>query len=114
MDFRATKTPAVTKFMAALYFFPMEATKNLLAKINIVVSQSAVSNSLHQVVNIIIRYLGNRYVKLPRTPEEVITIKIGFFEKYNFPGMIGCIDGTLCPFFRPQRIILYILEICSL
>jgi hypothetical protein len=35
-----------------------------------------------------------KYVKFPRTPEEIITIQTGYFKNYNFPGVIGCIDGT--------------------
>jgi hypothetical protein len=50
-----------------------------------------------------VRYLGNAYIKFPQTLEEVVEVKRGFFEKFNFPGVIGCIDGSFVAIVAPPR-----------
>jgi hypothetical protein len=50
-----------------------------------------------------VRYLGNAYIKFPQTLEEVVEVKRGFFEKFNFPGVIGCIDGSFVEIVAPPR-----------
>lgn len=57
-------------------------------------SQSTVSRHLHEIVNIMVNHLGNRYIKFPQTVEEIITTKQGFFAKHGIPGIVGCIDCT--------------------
>lgn len=43
---------------------------------------------------IISENLGPNYIRFPRTEEEITDVKMRFEEMYDFPGMVGVIDGT--------------------
>ncbi|XP_071573951.1 putative nuclease HARBI1 [Temnothorax nylanderi] len=63
--------------------------------INSAVSQPSVSRCIKNVTKALNQpEVLNRWVKCPSTLEEVKRIRDGFWEKYQFPGIIGCIDCT--------------------
>ncbi|RVE41269.1 hypothetical protein evm_014081 [Chilo suppressalis] len=68
------------------------------------VAQQTVSAVLAEVTaainNIIIR---NKYIKFPQTPAQRNANKLRFYNKFGFPGVIGCIDGTHVAIVRPNE-----------
>lgn len=83
-------------------------------------SQPSVSRYIHEVVDILVEQLGQRYIKFPQNPAEILDVKNGyvsqcgqnftytafcyfrFFVKYNIPGIIGCIDCTHIKIVTPK------------
>lgn len=55
--------------------------------------QSTVSRIVIKVCEAIAG-LRNRFIKMPSTPEEILTCQNNFYQKFRFPRVIGCIDGT--------------------
>ncbi|CAH1379238.1 unnamed protein product, partial [Tenebrio molitor] len=59
------------------------------------VSQSSACRCIEEVTNALNREeIFNLWVKFPRTIVECENLKQMFFEKFNFPGVIGLIDCT--------------------
>ncbi|XP_011863014.1 PREDICTED: putative nuclease HARBI1, partial [Vollenhovia emeryi] len=66
------------------------------------VSQPSVSRCINNVTRALNQTeIFNRWVKCPSTLEEVKSIRDGFWQKYNFPGIIGCIDCTHVAIIAP-------------
>jgi hypothetical protein len=92
--------------MAALHFFSHGSYQKSIGK-----DQHCSFLNLQSVtaVTVTIRLLTlsldiweiGKCVKFPRTPEEIITIQTGYLKNYNFPGVIGCIDGTFVSIVPP-------------
>ncbi|KAK5646361.1 hypothetical protein RI129_004825 [Pyrocoelia pectoralis] len=55
------------------------------------ISQAAVSQSLHEIVDIFLVNIADEYIK----------VKAGFFNKFQFPGIVGCVDGTHIRIYPP-------------
>ncbi|KAI8433384.1 hypothetical protein MSG28_015424 [Choristoneura fumiferana] len=62
------------------------------------VDKSTVCRTVHRVINAINRRLFPSIVKWPHRIEDVVQ---KFYELYNFPNVIGIIDGTLIPIDAP-------------
>ena len=60
-------------------------------------SKSAISLCVNEVCNIITNYLGPMFIKYPVTQGEVQSAIDGFLQKFGFPQVMGCIDGTHIP-----------------
>lgn len=59
-----------------------------------VVSQPMVSRYIAKYSEIITTHLAPRYTRFPQSVIEINTTKQKFMLKYNFPGILGVIDGT--------------------
>ena len=46
---------------------------------------------------------SSKYIKFPKTKEEVEESSSLFYAKYGFPQCIGAIDGTLVPIKQPSE-----------
>lgn len=44
---------------------------------------------------------ASKYIKFPRSEEELTLKKQGFYKKYGFPNVIGAIDGTHIQIQKP-------------
>ncbi|XP_031334651.1 putative nuclease HARBI1 [Photinus pyralis] len=67
------------------------------------VSQPSVSRSVGEVTDAInTPEVFNRWIKFPRNLEELNACRLRFFQKFNFPGVIGCIDCTHVAIFPPN------------
>lgn len=92
---RSTKIPKVVRFLVCLHFYAQGSyQKSVGADSRCTMSQPAVSRCIKEVTNIIVVQLSQRFINFPTTQHEITTVKNGFFEKFNFPGVIGIIDGT--------------------
>ena len=58
---------------------------------------------VNEVCNTITNYLGSIFIKYPVTKEEVQSAIDGFLQKFGFPQVIGCIDGTHIPIQQPNE-----------
>jgi hypothetical protein len=92
---RITKIPPVVRFITTLHFLAQGSYQKSIGKDqHCSISQSEVSNSLHEMIDILLEHAAVNYIRFPRNVTEVTRIKTGFFEKFGFPGILGCIDGT--------------------
>lgn len=91
--------------MIALRFYATGCYQsNVAADTFFCVSQSSVSRSLKEVTLALnTPEVFNRFVKFPSTLQELNDIRRKFFEKYNFPGIIGIIDCTHVAIVSPPR-----------
>lgn len=64
-------------------------------------AQSTMSKSLTQVIDVLETYVCPEAIKFPTEEAEKNAIKLGFFQKSGFPGVIGCVDGTHIKIFPP-------------
>lgn len=53
-----------------------------------------ISRYVNKYSLIITRFLSYRYIQFPRTAVEIAETKTKFDRQFNFPGIIGVIDGT--------------------
>ncbi|XP_055703582.1 putative nuclease HARBI1 [Phlebotomus papatasi] len=61
-------------------------------------SQASVSRCVTEVANILNYKLSSEFLTFPTNPEEKEAVKEGFYEKFNFPGVIGsmtCMEVTI-------------------
>jgi hypothetical protein len=73
---RVTKIPAIRKFTTALHFFAHGSYQKAVGiSQHSGLSQTSVSNSFHEVIHVMVRYLGNAYIKFPQTLEGIVEVK---------------------------------------
>ena len=66
------------------------------------ISQPSVSRIINRVSRALCRKAAQVIRFPPSTCEELQRVSAGFFEKYGFPGVIGCIDGSLIRIKAPS------------
>lgn len=64
-------------------------------------AQSTFSNSQKEVMDIL-EELCEDWINFHMSDQEKDECKLFFYEKSNFPGVIGCIDGTHIKILKPQ------------
>ncbi|XP_039764330.1 putative nuclease HARBI1 [Pararge aegeria] len=93
---------AETKILVALAFYASGCYQTLVGQSALHnVAQKTVSRAVRQVteaLNIIFR----KYVKWPTQSDTRNAIKAKFYQKFDFPGVLGCIDGTHVAIIRPK------------
>ncbi|KAJ8914147.1 hypothetical protein NQ315_016225 [Exocentrus adspersus] len=63
--------------------------------LNHAVSQASVSRCIQQVTDAFnTPNIFNDNIHLPRNVDELVRVRNKFYEKYNFPGVAGCVDFT--------------------
>lgn len=67
------------------------------------VSQASVSRCIHQVTGLICDKLMPTWVEFRVDRHSLSIIKAGFQRKFNFPGVIGCIDCTHVKIIGPTN-----------
>ena len=48
------------------------------------------------------RYI-NEYVAFPQEENGIRVLKQGFYDRSNFPNVVGGVDGSLIPIKKPPR-----------
>ncbi|KAK4882460.1 hypothetical protein RN001_005779 [Aquatica leii] len=92
---RNTRIPKVVKFTTALHFFAHGSYQKPVGKdYHCSLSQASVSRCLNEIMGIINEHLIHRYIRFPTTLQDITRVKNGFYEKFDFPGVLGCIDCT--------------------
>lgn len=91
---RITRTPKVIQFIASLHFYAHGSYQKSIGKDrDCALSQASVSRCLRKVTNTIVNHFSRRYIKFSVTLQQIADVK-RFFKNLNFPGVVGCIDGT--------------------
>ncbi|KAJ8727411.1 hypothetical protein PYW07_001530 [Mythimna separata] len=100
---RKTAVRNELKILAALSFFANGSyQRNVGASFLCNMSQPTFSKCLHEVTDALnVREVLLKYIKFPKSQQERENIMKGFMEKFGFPGIIGCIDGTHVALIRP-------------
>ena len=65
--------------------------------------KSTVSAIIRRVCKVITVHLTSKYIKFPKTKEEVEESSSLFYAKHGFPQCIGAIDGTHVPIKQPSE-----------
>ena len=66
------------------------------------VARCSVGKVLHEICKIITEDLGLQLIKFPVEEEEVTDTTAQFLNRFGFPQVIGCIDGTHIPVKQPS------------
>lgn len=97
----STAIPFELRFLATLNFFANGSYQKPTAEGRLVCqAQSSMSNSLHIVLNELLK-LAPKYIRFPRTPEEVRASKLKFSAKFRMSGILGAVDGTHVAIIQP-------------
>ena len=65
--------------------------------------KSTVSAVIRRVYKVITVYLTSKYIRIPKTKQEVEESLSLFYAKHGFPQCIGAIDGTHVPIKQPSE-----------
>uniref|UniRef100_A0A1I8NJI8 Uncharacterized protein n=1 Tax=Musca domestica TaxID=7370 RepID=A0A1I8NJI8_MUSDO len=57
------------------------------------IPHNTISTTIPEVCDAIYKVLQPDYLKVPSTEKEWQAVSEKFYEKWNFPNCIGCIDG---------------------
>ncbi|XP_050515302.1 putative nuclease HARBI1 [Diabrotica virgifera virgifera] len=92
---RITSVPNHLKVLCALHFYAQGNYQKAVGQDFLLgMSQPMVSRCINTISEILSNHIGRRYIKFPSTVEEKRLLTQGFMNKFNFPGVIGCIDCT--------------------
>ncbi|XP_045760645.1 putative nuclease HARBI1, partial [Maniola jurtina] len=100
---RRTAVRIELKILAALHFYATGTYQRPIGtSIFNTMSQPCFSRCLREVTDALnAREVLTKYIKFPASQRERETIMQNFMEKFGFPGIIGCIDGTHVALVRP-------------
>lgn len=59
--------------------------------------------SIHQVTAAIDTFLANEAIVFPQTRRELNAKKAAFMNRFNFPGVVGVVDGTHIAILKPNE-----------
>ncbi|XP_065089161.1 putative nuclease HARBI1 [Ochlerotatus camptorhynchus] len=93
----------IIKLAAALRFFAEGGyQKGAGNDLFVGVAQPTLSKILTKVIDVFEEHVCATVITFPTNEAEKNSIKMGFFEKTGFPGVIGCVDGTHVKIFKPR------------
>ncbi|KAF9800174.1 hypothetical protein SFRURICE_002860, partial [Spodoptera frugiperda] len=97
-----TDVPEAEFILIALAFYASGSYQNLIGQSALHnVSQITVSRSIKEVTEALNK-IYHKYIKWPTQSDERNIIKVKFYQKFGFPGILGCIDGTHVAILRPH------------
>ena len=67
------------------------------------IARCTVGQVVKEICGILTRDLGPELIKFPVEKEEVLVASAQFQQKFGFPQVIGCIDGTHIPIKQPSE-----------
>lgn len=89
----------VIKLAAVLRFFADGSYQRGVGNdFNIGLAQSTFSKILTELLDVLEKEICFDFIKFPESIQEKEEIKLAFYTKYGFPGVIGCVDGTSSTF----------------
>lgn len=92
----------IIKLAAALRFFAEGGyQKGAGNDIFVGVAQPTMSKMLSRVIDVFEQHLCAAEITFPTSEQDKNSIKMGFFAKTGFPGVIGCVDGTHVKIVKP-------------
>lgn len=101
---RSTHISNTIKLAATLRFLAQGSYQLSVANdFNLGLSQPVVSKIISEIVDVLERKICPQWIKFVMTDEEKAEAKLHFFQKSDFPGVIGCVDGTHIKILAPNR-----------
>ncbi|XP_035205356.1 putative nuclease HARBI1 isoform X2 [Stegodyphus dumicola] len=101
-EIKAT-TASVAKVLCALNFYASGSYQRYVGNDRYIgLSQKSVSRCIRDVTNAICSGLFNKWIKFPINSFQQNKIKLGFNQKFGFPGVIGAVDGTHVAIIAPK------------
>lgn len=85
-----------------LYFLKDQGSLSITAN-TFGVAVNTVSAVVRKVCATITRVMGQHYIKLPQNDREMVELITGMENKYGFPQVFGCIDGTHVAIKQPTE-----------
>lgn len=96
--------PIEKKVLVALRFYATGAYQRSLGEeYNFGISQTTIHFIIREVTNAIATHLIEDFIRFPITRDSRENVKRQFMEKFGFPGVVGCIDGTHIAILKPQQ-----------
>lgn len=93
----------IIKLSAALRFFAEGGYQRGAGNdVLVAVAQPTMSKMLSKIVDVFEELVCPVAIIFPMNDQEKNSIKMGFYEKTGFPGVIGCVDGTHVNIFKPK------------
>jgi hypothetical protein len=92
------------KLAAVLKFFAQGSYQEHVGETYYVgLSQPGFSKILTEMLNIFERHICGNWISFRKNEVEKREAKEHFFTNYEFPGVIGCVDGTHVSLIRPSE-----------
>lgn len=66
------------------------------------IAHNTISTIIQQTCDAIIVKVGPKYMITPNTAEEWHEIRVRFLRDWNFPGVVGCLDGKHIAVVKPS------------
>ncbi|XP_055309089.1 putative nuclease HARBI1, partial [Sitodiplosis mosellana] len=85
--------PGITRLLIALRFYAIGTFYQAIGDL-FGVTRDTVQKSVFDVSYLIASKLRNRFISLPRTPQEILNAKSEFMRLSGFPLCIAAVDGT--------------------
>lgn len=97
--------PFELQFLSSMNFFAKGSYQSSTAACFIApMSRSSVSRALSNVVGLIEQHIISEAIKFPKTLQEQQETRLGFYQKFKIPGVIGCIDGSQIAISNPPML----------
>ncbi|XP_023944712.2 putative nuclease HARBI1 [Bicyclus anynana] len=94
--------PPDIKILTALAFYGQGGYQKEVGTSLLGLSQTSVHDCLRDVTNALNSpKILRKYIKFPRTSQELEEVSRGFFQEYGIPGVVGCVDGSHVAIIRP-------------
>nr|XP_029714158.1 putative nuclease HARBI1 [Aedes albopictus] len=99
---KSSSIPPILKLSAALRFFTVGSyQKGVGNDLFVGMAQPTLSKVLSSVIEVFEAEVCPTAICFPESEAEMDEIKLAFYEKHGFPGVIGCVDGTHVRIFKP-------------
>ncbi|KAI4468076.1 hypothetical protein MML48_2g00019109 [Holotrichia oblita] len=100
---RKSATSVTLKVLIALHFYGHGTYQTGVGKtIFTAVSQSTVSRAITEVTNALNEVMAG-FIHFPQNFNELRELRHRFFRQHQFPGVVGCVDGTHVAIVRPAE-----------
>ena len=96
---RSHSTYVTTQLEVTLQFLATGSFQTVVASAH-GISQPSVSSCVRGVTDALCS-IAKEYIQFP-TPARQMSIQFGFMEKFGFPKVLGCIDGSHVPIVAPS------------
>ena len=85
---------------ATLYYLADESRMRKVVN-SFGIEKSTVSKIIRRVTQDISKYLGSKYIALPKNEKDIEEMASNFYNSHDFPQCIGAVDGTHVGVKRP-------------
>ncbi|XP_064463596.1 putative nuclease HARBI1 [Ornithodoros turicata] len=99
-----TALPVEGQVFIALRFYATGSFQGAVASDrHVAAMQSTISKLLFKVTNATVVQLAPLWIRFPTKPDKIREVMREFKSKWRFPGMIGCIDGSVIGILAPSE-----------